>query len=372
MQEQEQQITTKQINTLLELVLNLRRQWEVAAQDTDELAAAHEWCAMALALLYRWRRRGGRRQAAGSEFAELLASALREWKILLQLVEDLTPQRARYAAMGQRLAAAEAENARLRAELERRPTTTSVEIPAQTVTIRSPVEQEILRLIAALGLARSWRIVQRVMAAGLTDNANSVRNAINRLKKQGHIADYTWNGKAQTWTPTAGGGRQLVRLAATGCHWAEQAFQITAAPCELDAMVTRHKGVSHAVAILEAHDHLTAAGCTVDAMPEPLLFDADEPWGARVEPDLLVEYKGTRYLVEVQREVDGRNTEKWGKALSTGAALMLITLNAQACEKQAFILREAIRRCELPAGEIYLASLEAMESADWHWVVLRS
>lgn len=368
---QEPQITTKQINTLLDLVLELRGEWEVAACDTDELVAAHEWCARALALLYRWRKRGGRRQAMGRELAELLASALREWKILLQIAADLAPQRARYAAMVQRLAVAEAENARLRAEIERQPTTTRVEIPAQTVVVRSRVEQEILRLMATEGLARSWRLMQRVVAAGLTDTENSVRNVFKRLKERELIEDYTWNGKAQTWTPTAGGGRQLFRLRETGRYWVEKAFEIAALPCELDAMVTRHKGVAHAVAILEARDHLTAVGYAVDVQPEPVLFDAAEPWGARVEPDLLAEHKGARYLVEVQREVDARNTEKWFKALSTGLALMLIMLNAQAHDKQIAILQEAFRRRELPAGEIYLASLEAMEGGAWQWVVFR-
>lgn len=207
---------------------------------------------------------------------------------------------------------------------------------------------------------------------GLTEHDNGVRNALKRLKDTKLLADFVWNGKPQQWTPRAGGGRQLLRLTERGRTWAEMAFKVTAVPCELDVPVQKHKSVAHAVAILEARDHLRAVGYVVNDAPDPLLVRDDERWGQRTEPDLVAMENGVFWPVEVQLEIDRRNDEKWAKSLSLVPRMCLITVNMQMCEKQAEILRQAVRWSRLPQGEIRLASLEAMDAGIWQWLVIHS
>ena len=271
-----------------------------------------------------------------------------------------------------------AENARLQAEVERitaqlarRPMAAPVEIPAQTVTLRSEIDQELMRLLAVEGLARSWRLIARVLALGVSKNANTVRNAFKRLQEEGLLEEFTWNGRAQHWTPVAGGKRALYRLTEKGRAFVAQAYQQEAAPCELDAMVLRHKSVEHAVGILEARDHLAVLGYQVDAAPTPLLFDESQPHGQRVEPDLIAQEHGLDWLVEVQREVDARNNDKWGKCLAIHGRLLLLVFNEQGRERQAYILKQATH-WQLPPGEIRLGSLEALEQGRSEWTVIRS
>ena len=365
-------VTTGQIKALWGTVESLYVTWAARCRTPEEREEAELWRAHLLYSLTRLRRVRERR-FAGRMFAELLCYTLEQWQQFAQNYETSAEVRAPVGSPT--LAALEAENTRLRNQVEtlqRQQAPTSVEIPAQTVTLRSAVDREILRLMATTGQARSWRLVAQVLAAGLTENGNTVRNAFKRLKGQGLIEDYTWNERPQAWSPGPGGGRQLLRLTERGRLWAETAFQIQALPCELSELVPRHKGVSHAVAIIEARDHLRAAGYVVNDAPDPLLVSGDERWGQRAEPDLTATRDGVVWPVEVQREVDERNNAKWVKSLELVPRVALVTLSAQMCDKQALILRGAMRRMELPPGEIRLISLEAMETEDWHWLVLRS
>mgnify|MGYP007049863898 FL=1 len=122
--------------------------------------------------------------------------------------------------------------------------------------------------------------------------------------------------------------------------------------------------------ILEAQHWLAAAGFTVDLEPPARLYNAADPWGARVEPDLTATLRGELWPVEVQREVDTRNGEKWRKAVELYGRLMLIVFNEQRREKQLQLLREELARWDWPAGSIWVWSLEALERGVEGWTVL--
>ena len=89
----------------------------------------------------------------------------------------------------------ESELAQARTNLARRPAATSLVLPAQKITVESGIQREILRLMAIEGLGRVWRIVERVLADGLTGNANTVRNAVSKLDERELLADYDQHGK---------------------------------------------------------------------------------------------------------------------------------------------------------------------------------
>lgn len=383
-------LLTAQIKALWATVQQLQEALTSTLGDTSEKRERiTEWVALMFNSLQRLRNLPERRYA-GRILAGLLQKSLELWQFTLQNAENKKPQvsvpvsipvvpvrqeKQQEQHLRTQIAVLEMENVRLHAQIEslqRQQTPTTVEIPSQTVTLRSAVDREILRLMATTGQARSWRLVNQVLSAGLTDNANTVRNAIRRLKDQNLIEDYTWNHKVQVWSPGAGGGRQLLRLTARGRMWAEMAFRTKVAPCELDELAQRHKGVSHAIAILETLEHLRIAGYSINNAPGPLLVNEDERWGQRSEPDLVAIRDNVTWTVEVQREVNARNNEKWAKSLELSPRLMLITLSAQLCNKQAAILRGVIRQGQFPPGEIRLASLEAMEKENWQWIEFHS
>ena len=114
-----------------------------------------------------------------------------------------------------RIETLQSELAQARANLARRPAATSLVLPAQKITVESGIQREILRLMAVEGLGRVWRIVERVLADGLTGNANTVRNAVSRLVERELLADYEQHGKPVSWTYKAGGTRRLVQLTPT-------------------------------------------------------------------------------------------------------------------------------------------------------------
>ena len=146
--------------------------------------------------------------------------------------------------------ALERELAQARANLARRPAATSLVLPAQKITVESGIQREVLRLLAVEGLGRVWRIVERVLADGLTGNANTVRNAVNRLAERGLLADYEQHGKPVTWAYKAGGTRRLVQLTPTGRQWCQAAFGGEPVESEIAAAARRHKSVSHGIAVL--------------------------------------------------------------------------------------------------------------------------
>jgi hypothetical protein len=377
------QLTTRDIDDLTQRINYVFWNWRVfAGTDTNELYDATSWRDRMIKDLHSVTK-PSRRPHAMPVILDVLTQTLNEMEAAFYMLEDAQQAsgartfaiensrlareaqalQAQVATLEQQLAAAQAEGVAWR-ERALAAAPASVTIPAQTVTVRSKIDREILRLIATTGLARSWHVITRIVAAGLTEHENGVRNALKRLKESGLLTDFTWNGKVQQWKPRAGGGRQLLRLTERGQTWAEMAFKVTALPCELDDMVQKHKGVEHAVGILEARDWLAAMGFDVDMEPEARPFDEGEPWGARVEPDLTATLQGVLWPVEVQREVHERNGDKWRKAVELYGRLMLVVFSEQACEKQVALLKVEMARWEWPVGSIQVCSLEAIERGD--------
>ena len=380
------QLKTRDIEALVRKINGVYRQWRAfAGTDDAELNDAASWRNLTIKALHGVVK-PSRRPYALPVLVDAFDNTLLELEVAYWMLEDaagarelatenmnlmheVQALRARVATLEQQLAREQADSAAWRERaLNAAPAT--VKIPAQTVTVRSKLDREVLRLMAVTGLARSWHIITRVMETGLAQHENGVRNAIKRLKEAELLTDFTWNGKAQQWKPRAGGGRQLLQLTRLGQTWAEAAFKITVAPCELERLVQKHKGVEHAVGILEAQHWLAAAGFTVDLEPPARLYNAADPWGARVEPDLTATLRGELWPVEVQREVDTRNGEKWRKAVELYGRLMLIVFNEQRCEKQLQLLREELARWDWPAGSIWVWSLEALERGVEGWTVL--
>lgn len=254
-----------------------------------------------------------------------------------------------------------------RAELVRR-TVSTVRMPERQISVTSPVQKEVLRLIAEEGLGRMWRLASRVVDAGLAHSPNSARNAIATLANQGLVSDYQQHGKPVTWALRPGGTRRLVMLTETGREWWRVAYGQTPVESEIAAVARKHHGVVHGVAVLEARDLLRGAGYQVDDEPEPLT-EGGERWGARAEPDLLATLLAVGWPVEVQREVSDRLVQKWVKTLQVRARLMLVLFSKEAAQKQARILQAAYT--SLPRSEICCLSLEEMEAGQWEWFVLR-
>jgi hypothetical protein len=264
-----------------------------------------------------------------------------------------------------RIEALQRELAQARTNLARRPAATSLVLPAQKITVESTIQRKVLELMACEGLGRVWRIVERVVADGLTASANSVRNAIVRLVERELLADYDQHGKPVSWTYKAGGTRRLVQLTPTGRQWCQAAFGQAPVESEIAVAARRHKSVSHGIAVLETAYHLAAAGYAVETEPGAVLAAADEPWHARAEPDLALTLSGELWPVEVQREVSMRLVAKWIKSLELNGRLALVLYSEEARQKQQMILLEM--RYKLPSGVIRLVSIEAMESGDWDW-----
>ena len=264
-----------------------------------------------------------------------------------------------------RIETLQSELAQARTNLARRPAATSLVLPAQKITVESTIQRKVLELMACEGLGRVWRIVERVVADGLTASANSVRNAIVRLVERELLADYDQHGKPVSWTYKAGGTRRLVQLTPTGRQWCQAAFGQAPVESEIAVAARRHKSVSHGIAVLETAHHLGAAGYAVETEPGAVLAAADEPWRARAEPDLAFTLSGELWPVEVQREVSPRVVAKWAKSLELNGRLALVLYHEEARRKQQRILIET--RHKLAAGVIRLVSIEAMEAGDWAW-----
>lgn len=286
--------------------------------------------------------------------------------------QELARLQEQAAAEQKRSAQAAAETAELRRQLEqaranlaRRPAATSLVLPAQKITVESGIQRAILRLMAIEGLGRVWRIVERVLADGLTGNANTVRNAVSKLDARELLADYEQHGKDTGWTYKAGGTRRLVQLTPTGRQWCQAALGREPAESEIAIAARRHKSVSHGIAVLETAHHLAAAGYAVETEPGAILAAEDEPWRARAEPDLAFTLRGEVWPTEVQREVSPRVVAKWAKSLGLCGRLALVLYHEEARCKQQKILFEA--RHKLPVGKVLLSSIEAMEGGGWAW-----
>jgi hypothetical protein len=379
------QITTAQIE---ELVRGVNALYAARLRYNRERAA--EWRAARDATVHRLHAvlKPAARPYAGQIVAALAAGLLSDARLAFQELADLEAEqgeREAGAAAGREIAALKGELAALqqahadalaeaaalreeaaqaRAELARRPATSTVILPAQTIAVSSPLQRAVLQLMAETGLGRGWRIVARLTAAGYARSPNSVRNAIQKLVERGLVEDYRQHGKPATWALKPGGPRRLVALSEQGRAWCRGGFAQEPAESEIAVAARRHRSVSHGVAILEARDLLRVAGYDVEDDPQAMLASADK-WGARAEPDLAVSLEGQPWPVEVQREVSARTLDKWTKSLKLGGRLALVLYSEEARVRQAALLEPA--RYRLPKGRILLASLEAMEAGAWGW-----
>lgn len=246
----------------------------------------------------------------------------------------------------------------------------TVTIPVKTITVSSPLHLEILRIMSQEGLARSWRIAQRVLEAGLAENENSVRNALRRLTAMDLIDDYRERGKPVGWTPTRGGSRRLVLLTGIGQEWCQTAFGSISIMSEIFPALSRHQSIEHAIGVLEARDCLGLAGYSVEDNPQAILAIATRRWDVRTEPDLLVKMEGELWPVEVQREVSQRVTLKWDKSLLLANRLALVLFTNEHLAKQCAVLEDLSRKVPSRTSPVRLASLEEMQNGRWQWTIV--
>ncbi|MBN1954690.1 MAG: hypothetical protein JW900_06520, partial [Anaerolineae bacterium] len=244
-----------------------------------------------------------------------------------RLEETLESLRAELARARQDANRWRAQVGEMEAELARRPKSTTVTIPEQTIVVKSPLQEEIIRLIAEEGLGRSWRIYQRIIAPGLAASKDSARKVMVKLIKRGLVADYEQDGKAVRWGHKPHGSSRLLTLSETGREWYRQVYGKEPVESEIAVAARQHSSVAHGVGVLEARDDLRAAGYLVDDQPEAILVRLGEQWGRRSQPDLSIVYEGVTWPVEVQRRVTAGVIEKWAKALRLCGRLAIVLFN---------------------------------------------
>ena len=297
---------------------------------------------------------------------QVLSSALLVMRMFYpeQENDELHGLRSRIATLCRRIATLETENASRRDAIAAQPQSTSVVVPKREIKVTNKTEQGVLYLIGHDGLGRSWLITERVSAM-YNVGTRTVENSFTALVKRGLIKVYSYKGdhRGYRYKPR-GKRRKLYVLSDDGCTWYQQAYSEEPATSEfeLGLWVSRHKGVEHAVDILEARDLLRRLGLKVDDDPKPLLA-TDDPRGKRTEPDLLLHYQDETWPVEVQREVHRRNDKKWEKALTlSGGHLVLILETVTKQERQEQLLRNAAWR--LTPGRVLLSNLEYLRATD--------
>ena len=185
-----------------------------------------------------------------------------------------------------------------------------------------------------------------------------------KLEQAGYITTASFEKVPLHWHFKQGRGRPLYDLTPAGRGWYRQRFDAEPAESELGWVLSHHVSVHHAVAILEARDHLLSLGIPVDDQPPPCPERAEDPWGIRSEPDLAVYFRERVWPVEVQRAIRMSNLSKWAKSLELFQRLMLVTFCLERLERQCRMLTEARAQRRLPDFPVLLASLEGWEDGD--------
>lgn len=129
-------------------------------------------------------------------------------------------------------------------------------------------------------------------------------------------------------------------------------------------MLSRHGLVRHAVAILEARDHLLSLDIPVDDRPPSSPERADDPWGIRSEPDPALYFRERVWLEEVQRDIRLSHLSKWIQFLELFQRLMPIAFRLNQLERRYRLMSEARVPGRLPDHPVLLASLEGWEEGD--------
>ena len=359
-------ITTHEIDAL---VAQINAAYQAAPTYQSDL---RPWRDGGIARLHSLRKPSRRRYAA-HELRALLSGAIAELHGALDLVAIASRQNAESAALRAEVATLQAQLAAQPPARPPSPQITEIIIPARAVQVRSPIQQEIIRLMGSAGLGRAWRLAERVLAAGLATTTRSGDNAIGKLVADGLLSDYRQRGRVVHWTAGPGGTRRLVVLADPGRAFYRAAWGAEPVESEIDRAASAHQSVDHGIGILEARDRLRTAGYVIDDQPAALRSDPADPHGVRSQPDLvLLDQLAQRWPIEVQREVHPRTTPKWAKALTLSGRLILILFSEAKRQQQQAILELARTYPGLPPGLILLSSLEALAASGWTWHELRT
>lgn len=225
------------------------------------------------------------------------------------------------------------------------------------------LRESLLLYMGRTGCIRPWRIGPQAMpvADGLPPAAGVTRRAWQSLLDAAWIQPIRSAGQALGWHYRQGRPRRLLELTLQGRHGYRLRTGSEPAASELAWALRFHTSLRHALAILEARDHLRARDIPVvdDPLPCPRL--SADPGGPRSEPDLVAYYRERVYPVEVQRAVGARYLSKWIKSLELFQRLMLITFTENSCRRQGQQLLDARLRRQLPDGVILMSSLERLE-----------
>ena len=218
--------------------------------------------------------------------------------------------------------------------------------------------------MGATGCIRSWRLARTVCPDRMSWTGTAFRVQWRKLEQAGYITTASFEKVPLHWHFKQGRGRPLYDLTPAGRDWYRQRFDAEPAESELGWVLSHHVSVHHAVAILEARDHLLSLGIPVDDQPPPCPERAEDPWGIRSEPDLAVYFRERVWPVEVQRAIRMSNLSKWAKSLELFQRLMLVTFCLDRLERQCRMLSEARAQRRLPDFPVLLASLEGWEDGD--------
>lgn len=225
------------------------------------------------------------------------------------------------------------------------------------------IRESLLLYMGCTGCIRPWRIWPHAMpvADGLQPAAGVRPSAWQSLLDAELIQPVRSAGQTLGWHYRQGRPRRFLELTLQGRHWYRRRTGSEPAASELAWALRFHTSLRHAIAILEARDHLRARNVPVDDEPLPCPRQSADPCGPRSEPDLVAYYRERVYPVEVQRAVGARYLSKWVKSLELFQRLMLITFTENSCRRQGQQLLDARLRQQLPAGAILMSSLERLE-----------
>ena len=224
--------------------------------------------------------------------------------------------------------------------------------------------------MGATGCIRSWRLV-RTIRPGYGTWSRGVFGVLWReLEEAGYINPVMTGPTQLRWHFRQGQGRPLYELTSMGKAWYQYTFDSESVVSELGWVLSHHVSARHAVAILEARDHLQDLGIPVDDSPPPCPERAEDPWGIRSEPDLAVFFRHRVWPVEVQRDIRLSNLSKWVKALTLFQRLILITFCTDRLARQCRMLAEARAQSLLPDFPILLSSLESWELGDKQFLTI--
>lgn len=209
------------------------------------------------------------------------------------------------------------------------------------------------------GCIRPWRTARHVLR--LPYRHCTARRLWHPLLTADLVQRVRADGQTLGWHYKQGRTRRLLALAPAGQQWYRERTGTEPQAPELAWVLAHHTSMRHALGILEARDQLRALDIPVDDRPLPCPRQAQDPFGPRSEPDLVICWQERIFPVEVQRAVGVRYLAKWSKSLELFQRLLLITFTAASRRRQAQLLDQAQQQAQLPPGLILMTSLEELE-----------